>query len=153
MFQFKLSKFTDAQMSNINIDCSYKPYNPYIKLNPDFSGLYGDDWNDSTGLILGGDFSLSILTDAWTDYQLNNKNYQNIFNRQIQNIDIMNRIAREQQQFNSTVGVLTGTIGGGIGGAVTGAKVGGVYGAIGGAAVGLIGGAAASMYGAAKDAE
>ena len=146
MFEFKLSKFNDG-IHSINIDCSYKPYSPYIKLNPDFSGLYGSDFNDSTGLILAGDFSLSTLSDPWINYQLNNKNYQQVFNRQIENLDVNNQIAQEQLQFNNTVGLLTGTTGGAVGGAMTGAKA-GPYGAIAGAAVGGLGGGLLAAAGA-----
>lgn len=63
IFEFKLSKFNDG-IHYFNIDCSYKPTIPYIKVNPDFSGLYGADFNDSTGLILQGDFSLPVLNTA-----------------------------------------------------------------------------------------
>lgn len=36
LFEFKLSKFEDG-IHYINVDCTYKPFSPYIKLNPDFS--------------------------------------------------------------------------------------------------------------------
>lgn len=160
LFEFKLTKFSPTIGPNnyggfyeINVDCTYKPFNPYIKLNPDFSGVYGTDWNDATGLILSGDFSLSILSDPWKQYELNNKNYQAIFNRQIQNLDVTQQIAREQQQFSALTGVITGTIGGAVGGGMLGAKTGNPYVAIGGAAVGAIGGAALAGIGAAKDEE
>lgn len=146
IFEFKLSKFTDG-IHSINIDCSYKPYSPYIKLNPDFSGLYGSDFDDSTGLILAGDFSLSTLSDAWINYQLTNKNYQQIFNRQIENLDVNNQIAQEQMNFQNTIGMITGPVGGAVGGAITGAKA-GPYGAIAGAAVGGISGGLLAAAGA-----
>ena len=145
-FEFKLAKFNEG-MHYVNVDCTYKPYSPYIKLNPDFSGLYGADFNDSTGLILGGDFSLSTLSDAWINYELNNKNYQAIFNRQIQSLDVSNQIAQEQMKFNNSIGLLTGTIGGITGGAMTGAKA-GPYGAIAGAAAGGLTGGLMASYGA-----
>lgn len=146
MFEFKKTKLADG-LHYVNIDCTYKPYNPYIKLNPDFSFMYGDDFNDSTGLICSGDFSISVLNDAWINYQLNNKNYQAIFNRQIQNLDINNQIALEQMQLHNIAGVVGGTIGGGVSGAITGAKA-GPWGAVAGAALGTIGGAALSGIGA-----
>lgn len=149
MYQFKLSKLQDG-LHYINVDCTYKPVSPYIKLNPDFSFLYGQDFNDATGLILGGDFSLPILTDPWNEYELANKNYQNIFNRQIQNLDINNQIAREQVEFQGIMGTITGGITGGAGGAVAGAKA-GPYGAIIGAAVGASAGIVGGAVGAVKD--
>lgn len=63
-YEFKLSKMLDNKISYINVDCTYRPINPYIKLNPDFSGLYGKDFDDSTGLLFNGDFSLATLSNA-----------------------------------------------------------------------------------------
>ena len=149
MYQFKLSKFNDG-IHYINVDATYKPFSPYIKLNPDFSFLYGNDFNDATGLILGGDFSLPLMTDPWREYELANKNYQNIFNRSIQNLDVNNQIAREQTEFQGIMGTLTGGITGGAAGAVAGAKA-GPYGAIIGAAAGASAGIVGGAIGAAKD--
>lgn len=151
MFEFKLSKLQDG-IHYINADCTYKPVNPYIKLNPDFSFLYGQDFNDGTGLILGGDFSLPILTDPWNEYELANKNYQNIFNRQIQNLDINQRIQYEQANFQGIVGAITAPITGGAVGALAGSKA-GPYGAIVGAAAGVVGGGILGGVGYAKDME
>jgi len=160
LFEFKLTKFSPIVGPNnyggfyeINVDCTYKPFNPYIKLNPDFSGVYGTDWNDATGLILSGDFSLSILSDPWKQYELNNKNYQAIFNRQVQNLDISQEIARDQQQFKALTGVLTGTIGGAMAGGKMGAKTGNPYIAAGGAAAGALAGVALAGINAAKNEE
>lgn len=133
MFEFKLTKLNDG-LHYINVDCTYKPYSPYIKLNPDFSFLYGADFNDSTGLILQGDFSLPLISDPFVNYELNNRNYQTIFNREIQNLDVNQRIQREQQMLTAWAGI----VGGGIQGAATGFKStgGSPWGAAVGAAVG-----------------
>ena len=149
MFEFKKCRLTDG-IHYINIDCTYKPFIPYIKLNPDFSGLYGQDWNDSTGLICGGDFSIPMMNDAFVNYELQNKNFQNIFNRQIENLDINQQIAKEQQQFQGIFGAITGGVGGAVGGALAGAKA-GPYGAIAGAVAGGVGGTAAGIIGYNKD--
>ena len=85
LFEFNIAK--NGGLSFFNIDCSYKPYQPYIHINPNFGGLYGQDFNDSRGLICGGDFSLSMTTNAWENYKLQNKNYQAIFDREIQKMD------------------------------------------------------------------
>lgn len=153
IYQFKLSKLENADMSYVNIDCTYKPFNPYIKLNPNFSGLYGQDFNDSTGLILSGDYSLSILTDPWKQYQLNNKNYEAMFGRQIQNLDVNQQLAREQQQFTGVVNAITGGVGGAAGGALTGAKLGGGWGALAGGIAGGATGTIAGVAGYFKDKE
>lgn len=93
-FEFSVAKNNGVDF--FNVDCSYKPHNPYIHVNPNFKGLYGKDFNDGRGLICNGDFSFGMISDAFTNYELQNKNYQAIFNRQIQNMDVMNDIAKQQ---------------------------------------------------------
>ena len=86
-------------------------------------------------------------------YELSNRNYQAIFNRQIENLDVNNQIAKEQQQFQAVTGALTAGIGGGASGAIAGAKIGGPYGAIAGAAIGLTAGTALGVAGGVADAQ
>lgn len=150
MFEFSLAK--NGGIDYINIDYNYRPYSPYIHANPNFKNLYGTDWNDARGLICGGDFTISSVSSAWQNYQVQNKNYQVIFDRQIQNMDVNNAIALEQQQFNAVAGTLTGGIAGGVGGAIAGSKA-GPYGAIAGAVVGGIAGIGLSATGASLDRE
>ena len=116
----------------INVDCTYKPYQPYMHLNPNFKGLYGADYNDVRGLICGGDYSIAITTDAWATYQLQNKNYQAVFDRQVQQLETAQAIQQQSDIANAVAGVGTGAIGG----ALVGAKVGGGVGAVAGAVVG-----------------
>lgn len=136
-----------AEMNNgveyVNVDFNYKPFNPYIHLNINYKGLYGADYNDSRGLILGGDFSLPQVTSAWANYQLQNKNYQSMFDRQIENMEVNNKMAR----MSETVGAITGAVGGTLGGATTGALVGGPIGAV----AGGVAGGLASTAGAIAD--
>ena len=131
VFEFNAAK--NNGISYFDVDCTYLPYNPYIHISPNFDGLYGKDFDDTRGLICSGDFSLARITDAWTNYQLQNKNYMASFNRQIQNMEVQNNIAR----LNDVLGVGVGTLAGVAGGIVGGAKIGG------GVAGGAIGGAAA----------
>ena len=136
--QFEFSPAMNGGVNYFNVDCNYKPFNPYIHVNPNFNYLYGQDFNDARGLICGGDFSLPQVSNAWANYQLNNKNYQNIFDRQIENMEVNNAIQREKE----ILGVGLGTIGGLAGGAMAGAK-GGPIGMAAGAVFGGIGSAVA----------
>ena len=133
-FEFSLAKNNTPSLSVFNVDYTYLPYNPYIHMNPKFSGLYGEDFNDARGLICGGDFSLARISDAWENYQLNNKNYQSIFNRQIQNMDVNHKYNMTEQAVGAVAGTLQT--------AAQGALIGGVYGAAAGAVAGMVGGAA-----------
>lgn len=114
-FEFNLAK--NGGMEYVEVDCTYKPYNPYIKLNPNFKRLYGSDFNDARGLICGGDFSIDRLSSAWANYQLQNKNYQNIFDREIQSVELQNKYARIQDIANTVSGSISaGITGGGLSG-------------------------------------
>lgn len=155
-FEFSLAK--NNGVTKFNVDYTYKPYSPYIHVNPDFKFMYGRDWDDARGLICGGDFSLAFISDYWQTYMNNNKNFQQIFDRQIQNMDVNNAIALEKQEFQATVGTITSAIGGALGGGVAGASAGaaaGPWGALAGGIIGAIGGGVgsgmASAYGAEKD--
>ena len=108
VFEFNLAK--NGGLDYIEVDCTYKPYNPYIKLNPNFKRLYGSDFNDARGLICGGDFSVDRISSAWANYQLSNKNYQNIFDREVQSIELQNKYARVQDIGN----IIGGSLGSGL---------------------------------------
>lgn len=137
----------DPQMNEgvnyVNVLCHYKPFNPYIKLQPNFKGMYGSNFNDARGLICQGDFSLAQVTSAWADYELQNKNYQNTFNREIQNLKVTNSVQREREIW----GAATGSLSGAAGGAALGMMAGGPIGAAAGAALGAV----ASAVGGWKD--
>ena len=112
LFEFNLAK--NGGLDWIEVNCSYKPQTPYIQLNPNFKKLYGQnsqtglsagDYNDQRGLICGGDFSLPNVSDKWADYQMQNKNYQNIFDREIQSMEMSNKY----QRVSDWMGLVSGT--------------------------------------------
>lgn len=141
-FEFNLAK--TGEINTFNVDCTYKPYSPYIHINPVWGKLYGKDFDDYRGLIAQGDFSIPRINDRWTEYQINNKNYLNSFNRQIDSLELQQNIQRKQQLVNATVGTLFGAGAG----AVAGAKMGSpVAGAAVGLTAGAIGGALDVKYG------
>lgn len=114
-FDFTLTK-NDNSVDFFNVDCTYKPFDPYIHVNPNFKGLYGKDWDDARGLICSGDFSISLITNNFENYKLNNKNYQQIFNREIQNMDKLHKIDRTSQIVSDTSSLVQagGQLAGGI---------------------------------------
>ena len=139
--QFEFSAAKNGGVSGWNISFTYKPFTPYIKVSPIFGRLYGQDFGDARGLICGGDFSLSQTDDAWKSYELNNKNYQVMFDRQIQNMEVNNSVQRELEKYNRIAGIGQGAATGAIAGSMTPA---GGYGAVAGA---LVGGAASAWGG------
>ena len=137
-FNFSLAK-NGGYVASFTAFCTYKPYTPYIKVAPAFTNLYGAEYGDNRGLILGGDFSLTRMNDKWEDFQLNNKNYQNIFNRDIQNLDFNQSIEMRQQIVGASIGAIgdatKGAMAGGMinpASAVAGAVIGGVSSMVGG---------------------
>lgn len=117
IFEFNPAKLS-GDISQIDVDCSYKPYKPYIHLNPPFGNLYGLDTNDARGLICGGDFSLPQTSDAWETYERNNANYSKQFNRQIENLEINQSIERTKDWASAFVGTAEGAAQGFIMGSV-----------------------------------
>lgn len=140
---FEMSAAKNYGIDYMDVNFTYKPYNPFIHVAPNFKGLYGASFNDARGLICGGDFSLAKLNDAWANYELQNKNYQTIFDRNIQSMDVMHRYDR----IELGIGALTGTAGGVAGGAMAGGLVNGS----GGAFIGGVAGGVASAIGGAAD--
>ena len=139
-FDFSVEENNGVQY--FNVDCEYKPYTPYIHLNPNFSTLYGKDFNDPRGLVLGGEFSITNVQDKWEQYELQNKNYQNIFNRQIESMEL-------NRTLNATSDFISGALGS-VNTAAAGFMVGGVPGAIIGGVAGLAGGMTDAAFNLAK---
>ena len=138
---FEFNPYKNRGVHYINVDYTYKPYQPYIHLNPDFGGLYGKDFNDARGLICGGDFSLPVISDAWVNYQIQNKNFEEIFRRGITNMEIQNKYAKEMERWGMGAGIASGTVSGAAAGfmatsnpyvAIAGGVIGGVGSAAGG---------------------
>lgn len=148
---YKLDKKYGIRDNNVSfsIDCTYKPYNPYIHVTPIPPAyqafLYGNDFDDSRGLICGGDFSLPMISSAWTEYELANKNYNNIFNRELQTLDLQQKYAGISDIFSA----ISGTVGAGASGAMTGLFATG--GNPVGAAVGAVVGGVSSLAGGIAD--
>lgn len=141
---FDFSPMMNGGVAYFRADCTYKPFNPYIHVSPEFKFLYGADFGDARGLVCGGDFSLPRIESAWATYQLQNKNYQAIFDRGIENLEVTQKHQRIEEGF----GIVSGTFQGAASGAYMGGQI--VPGI--GAGVGAAVGAAVSLAGGIADA-
>jgi hypothetical protein len=140
-FEFNPAK--NGGISYFEIDCKYKPFAPYIHVAPNFGGLYGRDFNDTRGLVCSNtNYSISRGTDAWASYERTNLNYNNAFNRQIDNMDAHRNVQRSQEVMQAIVGTAQGAATGGLIGSVGGGA---------GIAAGIIGGGALSGIAGYKD--
>ena len=136
---FEFSPAKSGGVDGFLADCTYKPWSPYIHILPKLKGLYGDNFaaiDDARGLICGGDMSLPQLSNEWANYQLQNKTYQEMFDRQIKNMDVQNDINKQGALAHAILAPITG----GAAGAATSAQVGGLAGAVAGGLAGAVGG-------------
>lgn len=121
-------------------DCTYKPYQSYIHVAPQFKGLFGTE-QDQRGLIITGSFSIPQKSSAWVNYVNSNKNYANIFDRGIKNLETQQKWERAEAISSAATGWIgsatTGFVAGGItgipGANIAGSIMAGVGSAIGGA--------------------
>lgn len=141
---FEFSPARNNGIEGFNVRCTYMPIQPYIRVAPIWGGLYGNENfdKDPRGLICGGNYSIARLNDAWVQYQEQNKNFEAIFNREIQHMDVQRKYERASQ----IGGAIAGTVTGAAAGAASGAFVGGGVGA---AVGGVVGGVGAAVTGAA----
>jgi len=130
-FELSIAK-NGGSINGFNVSCDFKPYQPCIIVQPQFNFIYGSNFSDARGLILAGDFSIPSITSQWSEYQIQNKNFENAFNRQIEYMDFQNQQANVQQIFGALVGTGQGAAIGGMVGGVPGAIIGGVASGIGG---------------------
>lgn len=132
--QFEFNPARNEGVSYFNVDYTYLPQSSYIHVNPDFKGLYGKDYNDARGLIVQGNQSVMYLSSAWEAYQTQNKNYLEIFNREVQNLETNYKYQRIQSGVSAAVSALS-----------SGLAVGGLI----NAGVGVLSGAASAAGGIA----
>ena len=139
-FEWSIAK-NDEHFDYFDVDCLLKPYQPYIHVAPRFHGLYGYDFNDARGLTCGGDFGITRITDAWQEYQIQNKNYQSRFDREIQSLDTQWQYQNQSNIANAISGVVGAAASTSIGGWMSGYASAGMAGALIGGAASAIGGA------------
>ena len=141
IFEFSAAK--SGGVDGFLADCTYKPWSPYIHILPKLKGLYGDNFvaiDDARGLICGGDMSLPQLSNEWANYQLQNKNFNNVFVRQIDHMDVQNDINKQ----GAIAQLIASPFIGGASGAAAGAQMGGINGMAIGTGIGAVVGAATS---------
>ena len=133
IFEFSAAK--SGGVDGFLADCTYKPWSPYIHILPKLKGLYGDNFvaiDDARGLICSGDMSLPQLSNAWANYQLQNKNYNDIFVREIDHMDVQNDINKQ----GAIAQLIASPVIGGASMAAAGAQMGGINGTAIGAGIG-----------------
>lgn len=151
---FEFGVVQNNGINGFHIDCQYKPFSPHIHVAPIFGGIYGKNWDEQTGspywinkadtrgLICAGDYSFPQTSAAWINFELENKNYQLQFNREIDTLELNQQWAER----GAVVNGVTNAIGSTAKGAVAGGMSGGVYGAIAGGVLGAGTGIVDAVY-------
>lgn len=133
-FEFNAGKMNG--WNGIKVECTYKPYQPYIHIMPQYvnGSLYGNmQYDDARGLVTIGSYSLPIASDEWATYQRTNSTYQLTFNRDMEKLEVENNlgIGKAIVGLSQKVGggIATGALSGRTPGAIaTGAGIGAVTG-------------------------
>ena len=100
---FDFNAAQNGGLRYIQVSCAYQPYNPYIHIKPVFGSLYGSNYDDTRGLICGGDYSLPQLTSTWADYQLSHKTSLSTFHSDVTSYTSSQGLAA-QKQYMASVG-------------------------------------------------
>lgn len=88
-YKFQSEKIGD--IAKMYVQCNYRPFNSSIRVVPVYqpgSLYYSSNLiNSQEGLNIIEDMSLSQITDQWAQYELNNKNYRQTFQRSIDHME------------------------------------------------------------------
>lgn len=80
-YEFSLSKNRGLDGFIVKVDL--RPYASYYQIQPIFKGLYGNNYNDTRGLVWKEDMSLTLISNAFETYKRQNINYLNSFNSEV----------------------------------------------------------------------
>ena len=82
--QYLFRPYNNDGIMEFKTKITLRPYNTIIYIRPSTKGLLMYDYDDKDCLIISEDFSLTAVTSEWTNYIYNNRNYNDVFERQIQ---------------------------------------------------------------------
>lgn len=138
-----------SNTETFEILATFKPKAPMFFIRPiEFGGLYKQTYlDDQRGLVDTSSYSLDIVNDSWISYVEQNSNFQTIFNRQIETIELQNKYQKQSDVVGAIGGVAGGVAGGAASGAAAGSIIPGVGTAAGAVVGGLIGGIASAFAG------
>lgn len=99
---FEFSPALNGGIDTWEVTFNYRPYASYIKIQPTWGGLYGaSEYNgltDFRGLVYNSTLCVTQLSDAWSNYVANNKNYMQLFDNQINTLTKQNEIQINAQE-------------------------------------------------------
>lgn len=92
---FDFSPSMNDGIDTWEVTVNYRPYASYIKIQPTWKNMYGEaEYNGKTdfrGLVYNSSLCVTQLNNEWSNYVSNNKNFQQLFDNQI------NTLTKSQQ--------------------------------------------------------
>ena len=82
--QYLFRPYNNDGIMEFKTKITLRPYNSIIYVRPSTKGLLIYDYDDKDCLVISEDFSLTNVTSEWANYIYNNRNYNDVFERQIQ---------------------------------------------------------------------
>lgn len=101
--EYELPVWENFGIDYFNVDMTLLPNSPWIKINPIYNYLNGKDLDDNKGLIISGSLSITTISNAWTEYVLQNSNYSQIFESQIAYQEYQNKMSLISSGIQSSV--------------------------------------------------
>ena len=93
---FDFSPSMNGGINTWEITANYRPFASYIKIQPTWGWLYGDptynSLTDFRGLVYNSSLCITQLNDAYSNYVANNKNFQQLFDNQINTLSKSNQV-------------------------------------------------------------
>ncbi len=141
---YEFEPYKNGGLEKLLVNINLRPYASYYRIQPLYNNFYGENYNDTRGLIWQEDNSLTLTSDAWETYKRQNINYLNSFNTNVDyetsNLALQHDANKMNYTYDSgkrilegiTSAISTGIFGGmasGAGGAIAGTV--GVLGAAG----------------------
>jgi len=105
--QYLFRPYNNDGNMEFGVKITLKPYASTIYIRPSTKGLLMYDWDDKDCLIINEDFSLTNVTSEWTNYVYSNKNYSNIFEREIQGREFERGWERKVEQAQKAMDKIT----------------------------------------------
>lgn len=96
-------------ISEWKISYDYRPFSSYIKVQPKWDYLYSlntssyNGLTDQRGLLYNGNYSITQLNSAWSEFVNSNKNYQAIFDTEIKTQLSQNQL--QNKAYEETIGI------------------------------------------------
>lgn len=93
---FDFSPAMNMGIDTWQVTANYRPYSSYIKIQPTWNWLYGvNQYNgltDFRGLVYNSTLCITQLNDNYANYVANNKNFQQLFDNQINTLTKQNAV-------------------------------------------------------------